>query len=279
MSALIHSMHHKGKIGIAKMCKGKTGQPQMVALLPQLLELEEAPAEVTSSSSSEGESRRVKLPCGLHLIPLPFAEDIRSISKPPPLEEDAFTPQQLECARGLVSALRLPPERNPIGGCINPATAVHYNTLEQLALNVPGSEQPSIIDGTKPDLKWLEQSQPQLDAFKDAFELHDVDVDGGASKRQKTGPKVEKLATPTSLAEWIAAHLQGRISTLTNPALKDFCKSRGLPVGGKKDDLLARIADHLEEEMARDPSLAGGGGGGGETSAAAAAAPKPDDDF
>ena len=89
---------------------------------------------------------------------------------------------------------------------------------------------------------------------------------------------VRKLATPTSLAEWIAAHLQGRISTLTNPALKDFCKSRGLPVGGKKDDLLARIADHLEEEMARDPSLAGGGGGG-ETSAAAAAAPKPDDDF
>ena len=69
---------------------------------------------------------------------------------------------------------------------------------------------------------------------------------------------------------------------MTNPALKDFCKSRGLPVGGKKDDLLARIADHLEEEMARDPSLAGGGGGGGgggETSAAAAAAPKPDDDF
>ena len=76
---------------------------------------------------------------------------------------------------------------------------------------------------------------------------------GGDSKRQKTSaaPAI-KAAVPESLSQWITAHLEGRISSLTNPVLKEFCKSNGLAVGGKKDDLLARIHDHLEAAMAAD---------------------------
>jgi len=39
------------------------------------------------------------------------------------------------------------------------------------------------------------------------------------------------------------------------PTLKEFCKANALPVGGKKDDLVARVGDYLELEMARDATL------------------------
>jgi len=261
MSALVHSLDAKGKIAIARYLKGKVGVPRLVALLPQLLELHK-PCE-------SGDEARVKWPCGLHLIPLPYAEDIRSLSKPAALDADAFSERQLESARELVTALTLPNERNPVGTIANPATATHYAHLQVLALNVPGEETAPIVDGTRPDVEWMERASEQMGAFKEAFELADVDVEAAAgAKRQKTAaPKVEKLTPPTCFAEWIRAHLQGRLSSLTNPLLKEFCKAQGLAVGGKKDDLLARIYDHLEAEMERDPSLAQGGGEGSSAAA------------
>ena len=36
---------------------------------------------------------------------------------------------------------------------------------------------------------------------------------------------------------------------MTNPTLKAFCKERGLPVSGKKDELLARAEAFLERAM------------------------------
>merc|ERR1719198_1138193 len=88
---------------------------------------------------------------------------------------------------------------------------------------------------------------------------------GGGAKRQKTEKK-EKAAPPSSLPEWMDAHLAGRLSSLTNPLLKDFCKTHGLAVSGKKDDLLARIHDYLEEEIERQAAAEAGGAkaGGGE---------------
>ena len=66
-------------------------------------------------------------------------------------------------------------------------------------------------------------------------------------------------------------HLQGRLSSLTNPILKEFCKGQGLAVGGKKDDLLARIHDFLEAVIAEDAAKQAGGAG--------EAAPAPAEDL
>ena len=260
MAALVQSMAAKGKIGIARFAKGRVGEPRLVALLPQLLELDDA-ASAGASLKSDGGAARTKLPCGLHVIPLPYAEEVRSIAKPRALTANEFTEEQLASARALVTALKLPPEKSPIGTVINPAAASHYEYLEMMALNVPGAAAPTVVDGTLPDVAWLEQSGAQIAAFREAYELaREAEADAGTAKRQRTSaaPKAEKAAPPSSLAEWIASHVAGRLSELTNPLLKEFCKSHGLAVGGKKDDLLARISDFLDGEMARDAGAAGG---------------------
>ena len=71
---------------------------------------------------------------------------------------------------------------------------------------------------------------------------------GGASKK----PKVEKVGPPQSLAEWISLWQSNGLSGQTAPILKAFCKERGLPVSGKKDDLIARLHDHLSDCAAED---------------------------
>ena len=90
--------------------------------------------------------------------------------------------------------------------------------------------------------------------LREAFELPDLEgaeaaAAGTAAKRQKTtgtGATKDKPAQPSTLAEWRAAHLDGRLSGLTNPLLKGFCSEHGLPVGGRKDDLLGRIVSYLD---------------------------------
>jgi ATP-dependent DNA helicase 2 subunit 1 len=251
MAALVQAMITKKKIGIARMAKGKVSISRLVALLPQ--------PRVEAGSDAGGGGGGRSLPCGLHLIPLPYAEDIRSVSKPAAMRESDFSSEKLEAARRLVTALQLPSEKNPVGTIPNPATSVHYNYLQVLALNVPGAEVAETIDGTLPDSAWLAHREPEMAAFRKAFELPDIDgaeaLAGGPAKRQRTAaPKEEKLSLSGSspMAEWVAAHMQGRLSTLTNPTLKEFLKEHGLPVGGKKDDLIARVHDFIELTIAQD---------------------------
>ena len=112
MAALVQSMTQKRKVAIARLLKGKVGQARLVALLPQTRVTEEA-------------SGATVLPCGFHVVELPFADDIRSVAKPAALAEDEFEPDQLDAARGLVRALTLPPGRSPVARVANPASATH----------------------------------------------------------------------------------------------------------------------------------------------------------
>ena len=235
----------------------QVGQPRLVALVPQLGQL-------------DSETGATQLPCGLHVIVLPFSEDVRSVARPDALQESDFTPSQLESARSLASALQLPTSKSPIVAgaptVSNPAVQTHFSYLQMLALNVPGVSAEPTVDGTLPDVAWLTDRQPQLDAFQEAFNLTDVATAeaaaGAGAKRQKTtAPKAEKLGPPESFAEWLDAHNQERLESLTNAPLKAFCKEHSLPVGGKKGDLVARVHDFLqafkEQEAAKTTAGAG----------------------
>lgn len=259
MAALVEAMTTKRKIALCRMRKSRNQAAKLVALLPQRR------TEDDAASGLPG------LPCGLHLIELPFADDIRSIRKPPALAISDFSDAQLGAARSLVASLRMPAERKPIVGAVaNPALQTHYNYLQLVALNVPGSEVPQICDATKPDGEWLASKAAELDAFREAFDLTDAEtaegLAGGSSSSGKRkasaggggalAPKKEKFEAPTSLAEWVSVHLKGQLASLTNPILKGFCSEHKLGVGGKKDDLLARIAEYLEEQMAQEANVA-----------------------
>ena len=251
MGALVRAMVSKGKVGLARMLKGKVGQARLVALLPQ----EHMPDPLTGAT---------KLPCGLHVLELPFSDDIRAVDKPAALTEDQFEPGQLDATRELVQALTLPPGASPIGRISNPASATHFQYLECLALHVPGAEVVATVDGTLPDGAWLATKRPQLEAFQQVFGLPtSAEADaasGGAAKRPKTSAgssAAPKPELPGSLQEWLAAYRDERLESFTIPTLKEFCKANGLPVGGKKGDLVARVHDWLEKAKDDDAPQVG----------------------
>jgi hypothetical protein len=111
------------------------------------------------------------------------------------------------------------------------------------------------VDTTLPDAALLAAGEPQQAAFREAFGLSDAPVaSSSGAKRQK----VEKVETPGCLADWVGLWQQGNLSSQTIPTLKAFCKEQGLPLAGKKDDLMARIHDHLVERTKEDQAMAGG---------------------
>ena len=76
---------------------------------------------------------------------------------------------------------------------------------------------------------------------------------GGAAKKQK----VEKAAVPETTADWLQCWQDRLLDKQTVPVLKEFCKSRELPVGGKKDDLVKRVHAKLEEIAAEEVNAVG----------------------
>ena len=79
---------------------------------------------------------------------------------------------------------------------------------------------------------------------------------GGAAKKQK----VEKAAVPETTADWLQCWQDRLLDKQTVPVLKEFCKSRELPVGGKKDDLVKRVHAKLEEIAAEEVNAVGAEG-------------------
>ena len=75
-----------------------------------------------------------------------------------------------------------------------------------------------------------------MDAFREAFELPDAegaDEIANPAKKAKTGGgaaggggvKKEKASTPTTLAEWISAHMAGRLASLTSEQPPGGCSN------------------------------------------------------
>ena len=229
------------------MLKGKVGQAHLVALIPQ-------------REKVDPESGTVLTPLGMHIVELPFAESIRSVAKPSAIREADFTPEQLHTARELVSSLRMPSGKSPVGRVANPATATHYNYLECLALHVPGAEVTSTVDGTLPDEGWFNSKRKELDAFKKAFGLPDTQDENSsaAAKRVKTASGASKAGPsappPETLEEWMKAYSEQRLEGLTMPKLKEFLKSQGLSLGGKKNELVARVHDQLAQMVGQSLS-------------------------
>jgi hypothetical protein len=75
-----------------------------------------------------------------------------------------------------------------------------------------------------------------------------------SSAGSSAAPKPE---LPGSLQEWLAAYRDERLESFTIPTLKEFCKANGLPVGGKKGDLVARVHDWLEKAKDEDAPQVG----------------------
>ncbi|ESK87600.1 dsb repair complex subunit [Moniliophthora roreri MCA 2997] len=223
-SALLKSMVKKNKIGLVLALIRRNASPTFYAMLPQEERLEEAGwAE----------------PAGFHLIPLPFADDIREA----PLDKGHIAPEDLvEEARAWMDKLTLKNGSYPPDSYPNPALAFHNAQLQASAFNEQ-YDPDSFEDLTLPKYEMIHKRAGKLmKSWKVALandESSTIIVPVATGSKRKADTTVDE-------AEIRSKHDSGQLSKLRVDQLKDFLRSKGASTSGVKATLVERVAEYLD---------------------------------
>ncbi|KAF4596792.1 ATP-dependent DNA helicase II subunit 1 [Pleurotus pulmonarius] len=222
-SALIKSMVSKNKIGLVLTLTRRNATPTFCALLPQ--EEKEDDAGWTD-------------PPGFHLVPLPFADDIRAA----PIEEACRASDELkDLAKAWVEKLAVKNGAYPPDSYPNPALAYHNAQLQASAFREEFDAE-SFEDLTEPKVDVMHRRAGKLlVAWKQAL----LEDDSASIVPVTTGSK-RKADVNVAEAEIRSKWESGTLSKLRVDQLKEFLKSKSLAVSGKKDDLIQRISEWME---------------------------------
>ncbi|KAF9650204.1 Ku DNA-binding complex, Ku70 subunit [Thelephora ganbajun] len=221
-SALLKSMVKRRKIGLVLTLFWQNSTPSFCAMVPQEEDLEE------------------NEPGGFHLIPLPFADDIRSA----PIEEAARASNQLaEAAESWITKLSLKKESGyPVDSNPNPALAYHNLQLEAAAFREefnPGTFE----DLTLPNYRAMhKRAGILLQTWRDL-----VDSDKPPSMIAVTIGSKRKMEIGVDETEIRSMYESGKLSKLVVEQLKAFLRHKGENVSGKKSDLVERVAKWLDD--------------------------------
>ncbi|KAH7884884.1 SPOC like C-terminal domain-containing protein [Phlebopus sp. FC_14] len=223
-SALLQKMIEKDKIGLVLAMTRRNSSPAFCAMIPQAEKFEEG-----------GWSE----PAGFHLVFLPFADDIRAA----PLDEGLRASKEVkDAARTWIDKLCVKNGTYPPDSYPNPALAYHNAQLQASAFreefDVEGFE-----DLTRPKYDMIHKRAGGLfKEWKKAL-LNDENVN---TVFATTGSK-RKADVSVNEAEIRSKHESGTLGKLRVDQLKEFLKSKGQSVSGKKADLIERVDEWLEQ--------------------------------
>ncbi|KAE9390609.1 Ku DNA-binding complex, Ku70 subunit [Gymnopus androsaceus JB14] len=228
-SALLKSMAKKKLIALALGVIRRNSTPTIYAILPQ----EEHGDETAWAESA-----------GFHLIPLPFADDIRSA----PVAEGYIgnhwksfqAPDEVkDAARRWIDKMTIKsysPDSYP-----NPALAYHYEQLEAAAFR----------EEYNPDA-FEDQSEPNVDMihkragkFLKEWKIALANDDSATYVVPTTGSKRKSVGLSSSKD---SRNMYTKFS-LKVDELKPFLRSKGQSTSGKKQDLVERVGEWCESRM------------------------------
>nr|XP_043605886.1 ATP-dependent DNA helicase 2 subunit KU70 [Erigeron canadensis]XP_043605887.1 ATP-dependent DNA helicase 2 subunit KU70 [Erigeron canadensis] len=189
-------------------------------------------------------------PPGMHMIYLPYSDDIR------PIEElhaetsgviPVATDDQVQKAAALVKRVDL----RDFSVCqfSNPALQNHYAVVQALALDE--DEMPEIVDETLPDEEGMTRSgiAKALEEFKISVygENYVEENENPVQGKANNATKKRKAAAEDKSAyyDWGKLADDGKLKDLTVMELKNYLIANGLTVAGKKEALISRILTHL----------------------------------
>lgn len=234
--SLLEGMVAKAQIAIARFVRTKAESPKLVAVVPQ-------------QEDWDGNGKVVQ-PAGFNVIVLPFADDVRDLQP----EATAATASD-ECVAAAVEMTKTEIPRGGMGGDFglmdieNPTLQKQYAVLEALALDEmvkdPG-------DSLAPDLYQSDKTVAAMQTFLKTlpeFTAPEKKRKAPAAAKGEGGsaPKKVKAEVDPDSIDWKQLAADGQVKSKSMPVLKAFLKSRNLPVSGKKDDLVARVEEALQE--------------------------------
>lgn len=221
-AALLKSMVKKNKMGLVLAVTRSNSIPTFCALLPQEEKIEEGGYE----------------PAGFHLIPLPFADDIRAA----PIEEAYRASDKLTAAaRAWIDKLTVKTGTYPPDSYPNPALEFHNDQLQANAFREE-YDPDSFEDVTLPKYDTIHKRAGTLVLdWKAALEDEPtINVVAASGVKRKADVGVDE-------AEIRSKHEVGTLAKLRNDQLKAFLKSKSQPVSGNKAELVQRVSDWLDK--------------------------------
>ena len=206
--------------------------PVFVAIVPQQEEVSEDGQQLVAP--------------GMHLITLPYADDVRDIPSNLLHTEDA-NDDQVDKAIAFIERYQKKQPFNP-DHYPNPALNHHYEVLMATAFQEPLPAAPT--DLTLPQYAMIKKRTAHLieewhDAINDDPRLSVV-----AAKVAKTSASssARKSSSFEDDSEILALWEKGRLSAYTVEELKAVCDFYRLDKKGKKADLLVRIDEHIRKQ-------------------------------
>ncbi|KAH7910526.1 SPOC like C-terminal domain-containing protein [Hygrophoropsis aurantiaca] len=222
-TALLKSMVAKKKIGLVLALTRRNATPVFCAMLPQ------------EEKAEEGGWNE---PSGFHLIPLPFADDIRAA----PLDEAFRASDEIrDAARAWIEKLCVKNGTYPPDSYPNPALAFHNAQLQASAFREEFDPE-SFEDLTRPPLDMIHKRAGNL--LKEWKKM--LANDESANVVVATTGSKRKADVNVDEAEIRSKHDAGALSKLRVDQLKDFLKSKSQSVSGKKADLIERVGEWLD---------------------------------
>ncbi|KAF9219431.1 Ku DNA-binding complex, Ku70 subunit [Gyrodon lividus] len=223
-SALLQKMLEKKKIGLVLALIRRNATPVFCAMVPQ------AETEVEGGWSE---------PAGFHLIFLPFADDIRAA----PIDEALRASEEVKnAARAWIDKLCIKNGTYPPDSYPNPALAYHNAQLQASAFREEFDVE-SFEDLTRPKYDMIhKRAGALLKDWKKAL-MNDEKID---SVIVTTGSK-RKADISVDEVDLRSRYASGTLGKLRVDQLKELLKSKGLPISGKKADLIERVGEWLEK--------------------------------
>lgn len=220
-AALVEQMAQLDRIAICTLAARANAPSRLVALLPQREECDEHGTPL--------------LPCGLCVVPLPFADDIRRLELP----SLPVPPAELRAAmKAVVKTIEL----SDIS-LADPALQKHYVNLQAIALERDSVV--DVVDAVVPDAALSATANKHLAkfaalAFPPNYEAKMPKTPSSSSRTKRARPDGEAPtpATRKPLASFTKAELAALVgkatfSRYTVPELKDFLVGKGISVPPK----------------------------------------------
>ncbi|KAJ5596964.1 hypothetical protein N7450_003422 [Penicillium hetheringtonii] len=252
-SALQQKLSKDKKLALVWFIPRKNATPCLAAMVP--------------GDERVDENGIQKVPPGMWLIPLPFADDVRSS----PAYARHVPPDDLVDAMcSVIGQLELPGKVYDSQKYPNPSLQWHYRILQALALDEDVPETPE--DKTTPKyrqidkragdyiLAWaelVEEKAQKMFAGTAASTKSTLVKRGPKDRAEQTGDTVDppskrvKVEGGTSSLDHDVKRSfeKGAVAKLTVSMLKEFLTAHGRATAGKKADLVDRVEQFFEEKM------------------------------